>query len=91
MGNRALVLEAHHTTHIEGMQAVLKQLLGGKGQQAERTLKNRFAAWWRSLRGGGLKHPVVRWGNCGRMQKRLKNEYREPQKAKTARSARADH
>jgi hypothetical protein len=57
MGNRALVLEAHHTTHIEGMQAVLKQLLGGKGQQAERTLKNRFAAWWRSLRGGRTEAP----------------------------------
>jgi len=29
--------------------AVLKQLLEGKGQQAERTLKNWFAAWRRSL------------------------------------------
>jgi hypothetical protein len=30
---------------------VLKQLLAGKGQQAQRTLKNRFAAWQRGLRG----------------------------------------
>ena len=30
--------------------AVLKQLLEGKGQQAERTLKNRFAAWRRGHR-----------------------------------------
>ena len=29
--------------------AILKQLLEGKGQQAERTIKNRFAAWQRSL------------------------------------------
>jgi hypothetical protein len=29
--------------------AVLKQLVEGNGQQAERTLKNRFAAWRRSL------------------------------------------
>jgi hypothetical protein len=30
--------------------AVLKQLLEGKGQQAERSIKNRFAAWRRGLR-----------------------------------------
>jgi hypothetical protein len=30
---------------------VLKQLLDGKGQQAERTLKNRFAAWRRGFQG----------------------------------------
>lgn len=29
---------------------ILKQLLEGKGQQAERTLKNQFATWQRSLR-----------------------------------------
>ena len=29
--------------------AVLKQLLEGKGQRAERSIKNRFAAWRRSL------------------------------------------
>jgi len=33
--------------------SVLKQLLEGKGQQAERTLKNGFVAWRRSLRGDG--------------------------------------
>ncbi|MFH1134672.1 MAG: hypothetical protein V1816_01155 [Pseudomonadota bacterium] len=31
--------------------AILKQLLDGRGRQAERTLKNRFAAWRRGLRG----------------------------------------
>jgi hypothetical protein len=31
--------------------ALLKLLLTGKGQQAERTLKNRFAAWRRGLQG----------------------------------------
>lgn len=32
------------------VKAVLKQLLEGKGQQAERSLKNQFAAWRRGLR-----------------------------------------
>jgi len=37
--------------------AVLKLLLEGRGQQAERTLKNRFAAWRRSLRGERTETP----------------------------------
>ncbi|MBI4774733.1 MAG: hypothetical protein HY788_11225 [Deltaproteobacteria bacterium] len=37
--------------------AILKQLLEGKGSLAERTLKNRFAAWRRGLRGGGIEAP----------------------------------
>ncbi len=32
---------------------ILKQLLGGKGRQAERSVKNRFAAWHRGLQPGG--------------------------------------
>jgi len=36
---------------------ILKQLLQGKGQQAERTLKNQFTAWQRSLRGTGTEAP----------------------------------
>jgi hypothetical protein len=36
---------------------VLKQLLDGQGQQAERTLKNRFAAWRRGLKGDGIEVP----------------------------------
>jgi len=32
------------------LKEVLKQLLNGQGQQAERTLKNRFASWRRGLR-----------------------------------------
>jgi len=35
------------------VKAVLKQILAGQGQQAERTLKNRFAVWQRGLRGDG--------------------------------------
>jgi len=37
--------------------AILKQLLEGKGRQAERTLKNQFAAWQRSLSDSGTKAP----------------------------------
>ncbi len=49
-------------TWIDGLArdevtAVLKQLLDGQGQQAERTLKNRFAAWRRGLRGDGGGSP----------------------------------
>lgn len=35
------------------VKAILKQLLSGQGQQAEQTLKSRFAAWRRGLRGDG--------------------------------------
>ncbi len=34
----------------EAMKTILRQLLDGKGQQVERTIKNQFAAWWRGLR-----------------------------------------
>jgi hypothetical protein len=37
--------------------ALLKLLLAGKGQQAERTLKNRFAAWRHSLQGPCAETP----------------------------------
>ncbi len=37
--------------------AVLKQLLEGKGQLAERSIKNRFAAWQRGLRGDRSEAP----------------------------------
>ena len=36
---------------------ILKQLLAGKGHQAERTFKNRFAAWQRDLQGDGTEAP----------------------------------
>jgi hypothetical protein len=42
--------------------AVLKQLLKGKGQQAERSLKNRFAAWRRGLQSDKTKAPRRRVG-----------------------------
>ena len=34
------------------INSILKQLLEGKGQQAERSIRNRFAAWQRSLQTG---------------------------------------
>ncbi len=37
--------------------ALLKRLLAGQGQEAERTLKNRFAAWRRGLHGGTTEAP----------------------------------
>jgi hypothetical protein len=37
--------------------ALLKQLLAGKGQQAERTLMNRFSAWQRGIQGDRAKAP----------------------------------
>lgn len=39
------------------VMALLQLLLAGKGQQAERTLKNRFAAWRRGLKGDISKAP----------------------------------
>jgi hypothetical protein len=41
----------------EEVTAVMKQLLVGKGQQAELTLRNRFAAWRRSLLGDRAETP----------------------------------
>ncbi len=41
----------------EEVTAVLKQLIEGKGQQAERTLKNRFAAWRRGLQSDKTEAP----------------------------------
>jgi len=39
------------------VKAVLKQILDGQGQQVERTLKNRFAAWRRGLQSDDGKSP----------------------------------
>lgn len=36
----------------EEVNSILKQLLEDKGQQAERSIRNRFAAWWRGLQTG---------------------------------------
>jgi hypothetical protein len=46
-----------HGLHQDEVTKILKQLLTGKGQQAERTLKNRFAAWQRGLRGDRTEAP----------------------------------
>jgi hypothetical protein len=42
-----------HDLPGDEVKLVLKQLLSGRGQQAERTLKSRFAAWRRNLEGDG--------------------------------------
>lgn len=39
------------------LKAIMRQLLDSQGQQAERTLKNRFAAWRRSIREDGIEGP----------------------------------
>ena len=46
-----------HGLHQDEVTKTLKQLLAGKGQQAERTLKNRFAAWRRGFRGDRIEAP----------------------------------
>jgi hypothetical protein len=64
---------------------ILKQLLAGRGQQAERTLKNRFAAWQRGLRGD--RREVLRrtvgelWKSAEMAEKiRLEQEKREQER-----------
>jgi hypothetical protein len=64
------------------VKTILKQLLTGKGQQAERTLKNRFAVWRRGLRGDRLEAPRRTLGelreNAGEAEKiRLEQKKRE--------------
>jgi hypothetical protein len=41
----------------EETNSILKQLLEGKGQQAERSIRNRFASWRRSLQTGDTDAP----------------------------------
>jgi hypothetical protein len=41
----------------DDVTALLKMLLAGKGQQAERSIKNRFAAWRRSMQGDKTDAP----------------------------------
>ncbi|MFO7740127.1 MAG: hypothetical protein R6V46_16730 [Desulfatiglandaceae bacterium] len=41
----------------EEVNMILKQLLEGKGQQAERSIRNRFAAWRRGLQMGDTDEP----------------------------------
>jgi len=41
----------------EETNSILKQLLEGKGQQAERSIRNRFAAWRRGLQAGDTDAP----------------------------------
>ena len=61
------------------VKAILKQLLECKGQQAERTLKNRFAAWRRGLRGEASRRTVGELReNAGEAEKiRLEQKKRE--------------
>ena len=46
-----------HGLHQDEVTKILKQLLAGKGQQAERTLKNGFTAWRRGLLGDRIEAP----------------------------------
>jgi hypothetical protein len=41
----------------EEVKSILKQLLEGKGQQAERYIRNRFASWQRSSQSGNNQSP----------------------------------
>jgi hypothetical protein len=43
--------------HRDEVTAALKHILEGKGQHAERSLKNRFAAWRRGLQTGKTEAP----------------------------------
>ena len=52
------------------VRAVLKQLLEGKGRQAERTLKTRFAAWQRGLEEDKTQTPRR---TVGELKKNAKN------------------
>ena len=70
--------------------ALLKQLLAGRGQQAERTLKNRFAAWRRGLRGDRSEVPRRTVGelrkNAETAEKiRLEQEKREQERREVKR------
>jgi hypothetical protein len=69
----------------EGVTALLKLLLTGKGQQAERTLKNRFAAWRRGLQGQSSEAPRRTVGELRKHAEaaekvRQENEKREKEK-----------
>ena len=78
------------------VKAVLKQLLEGKGQQAERSIKNRFAAWRRGLQTDKIDLPrrkvgelrqnaekarQIRLEKQKRDRKRRENKRREKRKA----------
>ncbi|MBU1193459.1 MAG: hypothetical protein KKE62_12610 [Proteobacteria bacterium] len=52
------------------MKAVMKQILEGRGQQAERTVRNRFMAWQHSLKKGNAKAPRQR--TVGELRKNAK-------------------
>jgi len=72
------------------LTALLKQLLAGKGQQAERVLKNRFAAWRRGLRGERTEAPRRTVGQLLKHAKaaeriRLEQEKREEERREVKR------
>jgi hypothetical protein len=46
----------------EEVDSILKQLLEGKGQQAERSVRNRFASWRRGLQTGDTGAPRLTVG-----------------------------
>ena len=64
----------------DDVTTVLKQLLDGQGQQAERTLKNRFAVWRRGLKGDGTEAPRRTVGGLRKNAEAAQKIRREKQK-----------
>jgi hypothetical protein len=70
---------------IEGLpkgevKAVMKQLLEGKGQQAERTLKHSFMAWWRGLQSDKAEAPRRTVGELRRNAEKVEKIHLEQRK-----------
>ena len=62
------------------VKAILKQLIEGKGQQAERTLKNRFTAFRCSLQSNGTEAPRRTFGELRKNAAAAEKIRREKQK-----------
>jgi hypothetical protein len=64
----------------EEVNSILKQLLDGKGQQAERSIRNRFAAWRRGLQTGYTDLPRRTVGELRRNAEKARQIRLEKQK-----------
>jgi hypothetical protein len=62
------------------VNTILKQLLEGKGQQAERSIRNRFAAWWRDIQKDEIGAPRRTVGELRRNAKKARQIRLEKQK-----------
>ncbi|BBO85896.1 hypothetical protein DSCO28_64620 [Desulfosarcina ovata subsp. sediminis] len=74
----------------EEVNSILKQLLEGKGQQAERSVRNRFAVWRRGLQNSDTDAPRRRVGElCKNAEKvrliRLEKQKRDRKQRETKR------